>query len=354
MKSNITKLVLMSLLVLPFGMAIQAHAATPATFDASGSYVLDMNYLGNDYEHSMTLAQNSAGDLTGGGGSPAVTPVYTWVLTSGSVHGNVIDFLANYTATADAVTPLTTMHVVGTIATSGAMSGTWTDNYQGGSRSGTWKTTSGVAAPLGSLSAEDFGVVSYDTGLGMLKGYTAGFGLTDATFAGAQLVVVKLYSGTTLLQTNTSTAKVTADITGTQISTPFDVSGTFDYATDGYWTNSRESEYGQTLPATKVVATVVLSNGKTVTATNTNLVGDPSTIFGTTTPPVVTHPVTKNECKNGGWKTFTDPSFKNQGQCVSYVEHAIHGERDSHNESHEGHHDNDHANQNHKENHGNH
>ncbi len=34
-----------------------------------------------------------------------------------------------------------------------------------------------------------------------------------------------------------------------------------------------------------------------------------------------TSPATANECKNGGWKTFTAPAFKNQGQCVSYVEH---------------------------------
>ena len=26
-------------------------------------------------------------------------------------------------------------------------------------------------------------------------------------------------------------------------------------------------------------------------------------------------------CKNGGWKTFTNPSFKNQGQCVSFMAH---------------------------------
>jgi hypothetical protein len=32
-------------------------------------------------------------------------------------------------------------------------------------------------------------------------------------------------------------------------------------------------------------------------------------------------PTSKAQCKNGGWKTFTDPSFKNQGQCVSYFEH---------------------------------
>lgn len=27
-------------------------------------------------------------------------------------------------------------------------------------------------------------------------------------------------------------------------------------------------------------------------------------------------------CKNGGWKTFTTPKFKNQGQCVSSIVHS--------------------------------
>ena len=27
-------------------------------------------------------------------------------------------------------------------------------------------------------------------------------------------------------------------------------------------------------------------------------------------------------CRNGGWKTFTSPRFKNQGQCVKHVVHA--------------------------------
>jgi uncharacterized protein YjdB len=140
-------------------------------------------------------------------------------------------------------------------------------------------TVTGTTTLLGILAAEDFGVVSYDTGLGMLKGYTAGFGLTDATFANVQSVVVKLYSGTTLLQTNTATTKVGATLTGAQISSPFDVSGNFDYTTDGYWTNVRETQYGQSMPATRVTATVTLANGKVVTAENTNLTGDTTTIY---------------------------------------------------------------------------
>jgi len=31
-------------------------------------------------------------------------------------------------------------------------------------------------------------------------------------------------------------------------------------------------------------------------------------------------PSDKDECKKGGWETFTNPTFKNQGDCVSYVQ----------------------------------
>ncbi len=37
-------------------------------------------------------------------------------------------------------------------------------------------------------------------------------------------------------------------------------------------------------------------------------------------PVLVGPPTSKNECKNGGWEKFNNPSFKNQGACVSYVE----------------------------------
>lgn len=41
---------------------------------------------------------------------------------------------------------------------------------------------------------------------------------------------------------------------------------------------------------------------------NSQVIGGPST------------PLTKDQCKDSGWKTFTDPTFKNQGDCVSYVQ----------------------------------
>lgn len=32
-------------------------------------------------------------------------------------------------------------------------------------------------------------------------------------------------------------------------------------------------------------------------------------------------PASKTDCEHDAWKKFTDPAFKNQGQCVEYVEH---------------------------------
>ena len=36
-------------------------------------------------------------------------------------------------------------------------------------------------------------------------------------------------------------------------------------------------------------------------------------------------PATKDACKNSGWQSFNSPSFPNQGQCVSWVEHNVLG-----------------------------
>lgn len=79
-----------------------------------------------------------------------------------------------------------------------------------------------------------------------------------------------------------------------------------------------------------VVGTVAVNQG----GGNPGLVGaaDALTINETTfnfevtepvTPPVVVTPENKDDCKNNGWKTVKtadNKSFKNQGQCVSYVE----------------------------------
>ncbi len=261
-----------------------AGAVTIPYWNVTGTY--QWLESGTNAHDMVITTQNPDGTFSGTGGFPAGSSPYTAAgqtpeTITGQVTGNAITFTTLY---AGPFNPGYSATVSGTIAADGSMSGT--DPFE-------WHTTSGNAVALGSLSAEDFGVVNYDTGLGFLKGYTAGFGLTDATFAGATSVVVKLYSaGDVLMQTNTAIfPKFNTDITGTQFSSPFDVSGSFNYATDGYWTNVREVQYGQSVPAVKVVATVTLANGKVVTATNTNPTGDPTTIYPVNVS-VTTNPAT--------------------------------------------------------------
>jgi hypothetical protein len=48
------------------------------------------------------------------------------------------------------------------------------------------------------------------------------------------------------------------------------------------------------------------------------------TVNGTNEVPVPTAgggPTAKSQCKHGGWRAFTSPTFKNQGQCVAWYEH---------------------------------
>ena len=147
MKKLIAKTLLVAITLTPFSVffPLAAHAATP-NWDTTGNYVINMNYLGTDYPHDMSLTQDNAGNLTGNGGSPAGANTYTWMVDPGSnVSGDTLYITAHYTATADAVTPLTTLILNGTIAPGGTMTGTWSDNYQGGARTGTWTTSSGMA-----------------------------------------------------------------------------------------------------------------------------------------------------------------------------------------------------------------
>lgn len=129
-----------------------------------------------------------------------------------------------------------------------------------------------VSAATTTLTSKSFTVWNQ----GGVIGYDAGFSLSsDDTFSGAKYIIINLYSGATLLQTNTA---VLGKITGNEFVTPFDVFGTFDYQKDGYFTNAKATEYGRILAPTKVVAMVLLADGKYLTTTNSHLTGDTNTI----------------------------------------------------------------------------
>ncbi len=127
------------LLALSFTLPAQAAPS----YNVSGSWVIAFDYLGTPYAHDMTLAQDGAGNLTGGGGYLAgAAHTYEWLVDSGAVNGSAIHLETHYTLGANC-----TMTIDGAIALNGTMSGTWSDNC-GGPRTGTWTSTSGAATPV--------------------------------------------------------------------------------------------------------------------------------------------------------------------------------------------------------------
>lgn len=70
----------------------------------------------------------------------------------------------------------------------------------------------------------------------------------------------------------------------------------------------------------RIVKTVIFRESATANvadAGNGYLIDNLSLLSG---PILVGPPTNKEQCKNNGWKTFNNPTFKNQGDCVSFVE----------------------------------
>lgn len=90
------------------------------------------------------------------------------------------------------------------------------------------------------------------------------------------------------------------------------------------------SEYGDTnyTPSVgtygfMVRAVDAAGNKSDWTDTSKTIVGSCQITFSN--PPVLVGPPTnKDQCKKDGWKTFNNPTFKNQGECVSYVQSNDH------------------------------
>lgn len=71
-----------------------------------------------------------------------------------------------------------------------------------------------------------------------------------------------------------------------------------------------------------------------------------------TAPVLVGPPTNKDQCKKDGWMTFNNPTFKNQGQCVSYVEKHSKDNHDNNNDNHDNNNHGNNGNHGDKGNHG--
>lgn len=108
---------------------------TASSWDVTGDWDIAVNYNGTDYIHVTNIVQTGT-NLTG----TLVYPGNTKTITSGSVVGNVVTIVAEYTENGPGTVTLN-----GIIAENGSMSGTWLDTWGGLNREGTWTTASGEA-----------------------------------------------------------------------------------------------------------------------------------------------------------------------------------------------------------------
>lgn len=124
-------------------VALPAHAVAP--WNTTGAYEITFFLTGDPtaYIHEAALTQTGT-SIDGTGKYPAGGPyTYTWDITSGSISGDTINLTVNYLTGAVG----TTMTMTGTVAPNGAVSGTWSDNFGGGTRTGTWSISDGVSVP---------------------------------------------------------------------------------------------------------------------------------------------------------------------------------------------------------------
>ena len=126
--------------------AHQTSQTCTIAWNVTGNYKVDFVWNGvhNPYPYDLTLLQTGS-SVSGEGQYPSPGPNYQYAWSvSGTVSDNSIALTDTYTLGAIG----TIMHMNGVIAPNGSMSGTWDDNY-GGTRTGTWSTTTGAAELTG-------------------------------------------------------------------------------------------------------------------------------------------------------------------------------------------------------------
>lgn len=403
-KSGLGAMVL-ALIVLPFASAI---AANP-NWNVTGNYVVTFT-LGGDFAHDVSLTQDAAGNVTGTGGFPAGGPhTSTWHVTSGTVSGNDLSLTILY----DTGTPGVVMHMTGTIASDGSLSGAWDDNAGGTVRNGTWTTTqkvkalhtitatagaNGVISPLGitkvtagnnqaytitpnagfqvavltidgavvpdavghtftavtanhtidvtfeaipvvthvvTATAGANGAISPLGSVNVVHGANQTFTITpNSNFRVANLTVdgVIVADATTYTFTNVivnHTIDVTFEpippVTTFTITASAGANGAIS-PTGGVTVQSGANQTFTFTPNAGFRIHEVRVNGSNVATstsfTFTNVTANHTIVVSfedNRITPNTNVPTEKDQCKNGGWMRFTNPTFKNQGQCVNFV-----------------------------------
>jgi hypothetical protein len=249
LKNIMTRTITGSALAVGVALACMFAFAMPAfatTWDTTGAYTVNVNYLGVDYPETLVLTQS--GTAITGVSLDTIPPASLFTITGGSVVGDAISITANLGSLV--------VNLTGTIAPGGSMSGTWADEAPG-TRVGTWTSTSGAATDVtpASVSGSKFfdinGNGAWNAGEPGLSGWT--FNLAGPTpgsqvtsaggaysfgslVAGAYTLTETLKAGWTQTTPNPSfTLAVGENKTGVNIGNACFVST--NGKSKGYWTS---------------------------------------------------------------------------------------------------------------------
>lgn len=107
-----------------------------SSWDLNGEYTINVEYLGIDYSEKLILSQS--GTTITGTSLALLNGTSPWTIDEGLVSGNDVTFSGYFNSN-----PSMRVTFVGTISSSGLMSGTWSDEAPG-TRTGTWESTLGT------------------------------------------------------------------------------------------------------------------------------------------------------------------------------------------------------------------
>ncbi|HEX7042409.1 MAG TPA: hypothetical protein VF189_04105 [Patescibacteria group bacterium] len=151
--------------------AQQTSEVCQKMWNMSGEYTFHINYLGNDYFYSVNLDQNLNGTLNDSylpGGAQEL-PV------TGTLTGNTFKLYVVYPGQ-----PWGTRTFVGSIDSSGNLSGSWSDDGSDNA-SGTWLSSSGVATSLGASGCSGKGTFTYSDTSGIFYAMNVKYVNVDKT-----------------------------------------------------------------------------------------------------------------------------------------------------------------------------
>ncbi len=174
------------------------------------------------------------------------------------------------------------------------------------------KYLNGSMATAGSASNASYPMVSTWSATNIGSG-TGNYTLSPSGFNNANP-----YQATTSYMTsgaNYKTSEVTNDINNTSNVLPIDAT-----CQPGMTQLVGYSTGGTLLAAAGATPTSTAPNFTGLTANEFVVVWNKTCPNVTPTPTLVGPPVSFAQCKDNGWKTFNNPSFKNQGKCIDYVE----------------------------------